>query len=159
MGNCLDLTDSESLLRLKMAYDTLQKTLSLSGLPLPKNEDPLHVKPRDRVLRKLDCAVIEKLHELNRQANLPPFDSVRGVFWEGEELYPNAGFMQKNHIQIAIINPNCIKGFSYREKLILSGLIRSALEIVLRCNVWTFIDQIDRWSLRRVLKTIGTANA
>lgn len=111
LGNCLDLTDSESLLRLKMAYDTLQKTLSLSGLPLPKNEDPLHVKPRDRVLRKLDCAVIETLHELNRQANLPPFDSVRGVFWEGEELYPNAGFMQKNHIQIAVINPNCIKGF------------------------------------------------
>ena len=111
LGNCLDLTDSESLLRLKMAYDTLEKTLSLSGLPLPKNEDPLHVKSRDRILRKLDCAVIETLHELNRQAKLPPFDSVRGVFWEGEELYPNAGFMQKNHIQIAVINPNCIKGF------------------------------------------------
>ena len=32
-------------------------------------------------------------------------------FWEGADLYPGAGFKEKNHIQIAIINPNCIKGF------------------------------------------------
>lgn len=31
--------------------------------------------------------------------------------WEGGELYPGSGFREKNHIQIAIINPNCIKGF------------------------------------------------
>lgn len=111
LGNCLDLTDSENLSRLRVAYDTLKKSLFLSGLPLPSNVDPAHVKSRDRILRKLDCAVIEALHELNKQAGLPKFDSVRGVFWEGEELYPGAGFMQKNHIQIAVINPNCIKGF------------------------------------------------
>jgi hypothetical protein len=39
------------------------------------------------------------------------FDSVRGVFWEGNEPYPNAGFREKNHIQISVRNPNCIKGF------------------------------------------------
>jgi hypothetical protein len=39
------------------------------------------------------------------------FDSVRGVFWEGKELYPGAGFMERNHIQICLRNPNCIKGF------------------------------------------------
>ena len=31
-------------------------------------------------------------------------------FWEGEELYPNAGFKSQNHIQIAVLNPDCIKG-------------------------------------------------
>ena len=56
-------------------------------------------------------SVIETLHVLNKMAGLPPYDSVRGVFWEGNELYPSAGFQEKNHIQIAIINPNCIKGF------------------------------------------------
>lgn len=46
------------------------------------------------------------------------FDSVRAAFWEGESLYEGAGFRKQNHIQIAIINPNCIKGiFLPREKL------------------------------------------
>ena len=39
------------------------------------------------------------------------YDSVRGVFFEGNELYKNAGFREKNHIHIAVINPNCIKGY------------------------------------------------
>ena len=33
------------------------------------------------------------------------------VIVEGDELYPGAGFHDKNHIQICIRNPNCIKGF------------------------------------------------
>ena len=54
---------------------------------------------------------IEAVHALKRQAGQSSFDSVRGVFFEGEELYPNAGFREKDHIQICIRNPNCIKGF------------------------------------------------
>ena len=111
LGNCLDLTDSNSLQLLKLPYETLKQTLSLAGLEMPVNIDPDKVKSKDRLLRKLDCAVITTLHELNQKAKLPAYDSVRGVFWEGEELYPGAGFREKNHIQIAIINPNCIKGF------------------------------------------------
>ncbi len=111
LGNCLDLTDSGSLQLLKIPYKTLKESVSLAGLAMPVNKDPLKVKSRDRILRKLDCAVITTLHELTKKAGLPAFDSVRGVFWEGEELYPGAGFREKNHIQIAIINPNCIKGF------------------------------------------------
>ena len=36
---------------------------------------------------------------------------MKGVFWEGDKLYLEAGFTEKNHIQICIRNPNCIKGF------------------------------------------------
>jgi hypothetical protein len=111
LGNCLDLVDSDSLQQLKLPYETLKRTISLANLDMPVNKDPLTVKSKDRILRKLDCAVITTLHKLRQNANLPAFDSVRGVFWEGEELYPGAGFREKNHIQIAIINPNCIKGF------------------------------------------------
>ena len=39
------------------------------------------------------------------------YDSARAVFFEGNEIYPSAGFKQKNHIQIAVRNPNCIKGY------------------------------------------------
>lgn len=111
LGRCLDLTDSESLQQLKLPYETLIKTAKLTGLPVPANVDPLSVKPKDRILRKLDCAVIESLHKLRLDSGLDSYDSVRGVFWEGDDLYPGAGFKEKNHIQIAIINPNCIKGF------------------------------------------------
>lgn len=111
LGNCLDLTDSGSLQLLKTSYETLKESSLLTGLEMPVNKDPLTVHSGDRILRKLDCAVINTLHELTHKANLPAFDSVRGVFWEGGELYPGAGFKEKNHIQIAIVNPNCIKGF------------------------------------------------
>lgn len=117
LGKCLDLTDSAFLKQMKVSYDTLAKTAELSGIKLPINVDPSPLPPKDRILRKLDCAVIESLHELTRNAGLPAFDSVKGVFWEGKELYPGAGFMEKNHIQIAIINPNCIKGFFLPRKL------------------------------------------
>jgi len=39
------------------------------------------------------------------------YDSVRGVFFEGKQLYSGAGFSEKDHIQLCIKNPNCIKGF------------------------------------------------
>jgi hypothetical protein len=51
------------------------------------------------------------VHALKRQTNQYSFDSVRGVFFEGEEVYPNASFREKDHIQICVRNPNCIKGF------------------------------------------------
>jgi hypothetical protein len=38
-------------------------------------------------------------------------NSVRGVFFEGPDLYLNSGFKEKDHIQICIRNPNCIKGY------------------------------------------------
>ena len=38
-------------------------------------------------------------------------DSVRGVFVEGKSVYPGAGIPEKTHIQICIVNPNCIKGY------------------------------------------------
>ena len=52
-----------------------------------------------------DQSVVDKV------ANKRDYDSVRGVFWEGKPLYPNAGFAEKNHIQICVCNPNCIKGY------------------------------------------------
>ncbi len=63
------------------------------------------------LLRRLDCSVVQTALELNKKANTHSYYSVKGVFWEGQELYPNAGFREKNHIQICVCNPNCIKGY------------------------------------------------
>jgi len=80
-----------------------------AGKPMPQNTNL--GSSTDLLLRKLDCAVIQTMHKINRFANKRAYDSVRGVFWEGKPLYPNAGFAEKNHIQICVCNPNCIKGY------------------------------------------------
>jgi hypothetical protein len=109
LGYCMDLLDSEFLKILRVGYEVLLHSKKLYDLPVPKNL-PL-VKDGDLVKRKLDCAVIQTVHQMNEEKDKQPFDSVRGVFFEGKDLYPDAGFKEKNHIQIAVRNPNCVKGY------------------------------------------------
>jgi hypothetical protein len=109
MGFCLDLLDSEYLELVKESYQNLVESCKTLGIDVPVNKNL--PGSSDLLLRRLDCAVIENLHQQRKLNNLTPFDSVRGVFVEGEKLYPSAGFNEKNHIQICICNPNCVKGF------------------------------------------------
>lgn len=106
---CLDLLDTRYLRLVKKSYFNFISSAGIDGIEIPRNRT---VKgSTDKLLRELDCAVIENLHDMQRQTKFESFDSVRGVFVEGDELYPGAGFHDKNHIQICIRNPNCIKGF------------------------------------------------
>lgn len=109
LGFCLDLLDSEYLNLLKEGYELLKASKEKFGLEIPQNL-PL-VENGDLIKRHLDCAVIETIHQFNKETEKSPFDSVRGVFFEGDDLYENAGFKSNNHIQIAVRNPNCIKGY------------------------------------------------
>ena len=109
LGYCFDLTDTAYLKELKKSYDFALEFSRISGIPMPVNKTLGN--STDMLLRKLDCYVIQTTHRINREANKRAYDSVRGVFWEGKPLYPNAGFAEKNHIQICICNPNCIKGY------------------------------------------------
>jgi len=111
LGYCLDLLDSESLSLLRNSYRNLVSTLKAAGKPVPINKSSTISKTDDLLLRNLDCATINFLHFLLKESKEQAYDSVRGVFWEGESLYPNAGFKEKNHIQLCIRNPNCIKGY------------------------------------------------
>ena len=109
LGYCLDFTDYSNLQLLKGGYELLKTAIDKSGVKLTNK--PIG-ENKDLLFRELDCAVIETLHSLiSADTDLKPFDSVRGVFWEGKEIYPNAGFKEKNHIQICIRNRNCIKGY------------------------------------------------
>ena len=77
------------------------------GDPLPVNK-PWTANHIDLKKRELDCAVIRyAIESANDQGFI--FDSDRAAFWEGEQLYPSARFKQQNHIQLTIINPDCIK--------------------------------------------------
>ena len=78
-------------------------------MEIPKNKNIKN--SNDWLLRDLDCAVIEHVHELNKENNFPAYDSVRGIFTEGKAAFPGSGFKEKTHVQLCIINPNCIKGY------------------------------------------------
>ena len=109
LGHCLDLADYGSAEILKNGYEILSYELSLVGQEMPVNKD---VKGnRDLLLRELDCAVIERIHQYNRELGKDGYDSVRGVFIEGKPVYNESGIMEKTHVQLCIVNPNCIKGY------------------------------------------------
>lgn len=119
---CCDFLDSKFIDLLKTYYDLMRSYYDALEKPMPENRDPFKSDGRDKILRELDCAVIEFMHseiysQRNKEINengyseLKPFDSARGVFVEGKEVYDGAGILEKSHIQICVRNPNCIKGF------------------------------------------------
>lgn len=105
LGFCLDLISANGLSALEAAYDDLQETFEHSGGDVPKNSGG-----DDLLNRKLDCMVLNFLHQAREDSGKRPFDTVRAVFMEGQRLYPTAGFRRKTHIQICVRNQDCIKG-------------------------------------------------
>lgn len=120
LGTCLDLMDSDCIKLLKLARQKFVKDMSSLGQPVPRNSDLRSDPNHDKILRYMDCAVINYLanrtediylEEMNSNgySKTKPFDSVRGCFVEGEKI-PEMEIYEKTHIQIAIRNLNCIKG-------------------------------------------------
>lgn len=107
LGNCLDLLAAESIRIVGRAHESLTEMYREAGAELPENRE-VNGKP---VLRHLDCAVINYVHVLRDEAGHTPFDSVRAAFFEGERLYPNAGFQRQTHIQICVRDPRSIIGY------------------------------------------------
>jgi hypothetical protein len=109
LGYCLNLLDTETIKILQNQFESFKAKMTLLNIPLPENKNTGY--NTDLLLRNLDCAVIESLHENRRTLGKEDFDSVRGVFVEGKQIYKDAGFREKTHIQLCIRNPNCIKGY------------------------------------------------
>lgn len=111
LGVCLNLLERSSVQLISNAHDSLTEIMQIMGAPMPTNIG------HDQGARFLDRAVMEYFHTERRKAHkhapavTPLFDSVRAMFPEGNALYDGAGFRSKNHIQIAIRNPSCIKGY------------------------------------------------
>jgi hypothetical protein len=121
LDNCLDFTDSAYTSLIRSYYDVMKRDFEHLGKNLPQNRDIAKDDFHDLILRELDCAVIEFLHQKVREevkeqikehshAELQYFDTVRGIFTEGGPAFAGAGIQLKNHIQICIRNFNCIKG-------------------------------------------------
>ena len=109
-GLCLNLLDRAYLQLTREAYADLATLYRSTGQALPRNTD---LPGRTGLLlRRLDCAVINACRARRVvRSDLPSFDTVRAAFVEGEPLYPGAGFNDRNHIQLCVVNPRCIQGY------------------------------------------------
>lgn len=107
LGNSLDLLEAASIRIVKQAHEELEEVFKLSGSSPPINMG----KAPDYVVRRLDCAVINYLHDSRARENMPAFDSVRAAFVEGEPLYSGAGFHDRTHIQLCVRNEAQIIGY------------------------------------------------
>jgi hypothetical protein len=112
--NCLDLVSREDLEILKAAYYSYEKMQKIAKVKLAKNKSVKGQHNADNILRYLDCAVIKHLFTMidNGEFNgsIEPFDTVRGMFPEGDEVFPGSGFKNRTHVQIAVKNSECIRG-------------------------------------------------
>ncbi|MDD2335330.1 MAG: hypothetical protein PHD01_01995 [Geobacteraceae bacterium] len=104
LGRCLNLLNGKSIQLIDGTYKHLKQLFDKAEIPLPQNT---------KDARFLDCAVINAFHMFATEFDEKPHDTVRGMFPEGKTLYKKAGFRKKNHIQLCVVNPNCIKGYFY----------------------------------------------
>lgn len=119
---CLDFLDSRFIDMIGAYHELMADNYEEINQKMPENKDSRHDIHKDKILRELDCSVIEFMHQAIRTQILADqkekgfstfkrFDSARGVFTEGGPAFTGAGIQLKNHIQICVRNTNCIKGF------------------------------------------------
>ncbi len=99
MGNCLNLSESESIGIVESAYQDLRQLTKAAGIRMPLNKD---------ANRRLDCAVIKSMHVSNKWRNLQPYDTIRCPFLEGKPIYPGANFTERLHTEVCVRNPESI---------------------------------------------------
>jgi hypothetical protein len=106
LAKCLDLHVRQNQKLLDLAYQDLKIVAEKAGVIIPENSTAPKNASKDKVLRYKDCAVINHLIQ-------PPhdFDTVRGLFVEGEPIYEGAMIFSKTHSEIAVRNIDCIKGY------------------------------------------------
>jgi hypothetical protein len=113
LGLCLDLTTKDSLDLLKDAHESLMSTILSDGTDSPVNGPAVW-------MHYLDCAVITRLHAIVEDSRSPGIDTVRGIFQEGNSIYPGSAFLEKTHIQVAVVSPQCIKAVFRVEQPVIS---------------------------------------
>lgn len=108
LGRCLDLTDTAATALLPGWYEGLKLWLEPNE-QVPENR-AVHDEDHDLLLRYRDCAVLNfGLQTMERMG--AGYQTVRGVFVEGEAAFEGSKIMAKTHVQIAVRDSACILGY------------------------------------------------
>ena len=109
LGNCFDFLDTHFTDLLGSVFPAFELYMQSSNQVMPVNS-PVYPGDSENLLRRLDCAVINWTLGLV-ELTYGRFQSVRGVFQEGDLAFPNSAIRRKSHIQIAVRDPACIVGY------------------------------------------------
>ena len=104
LGHCFDLLDVRFTELLRGMFLDFKATLEAEGNVEPAND------PASK-FHRLDCAFLNWAIPIVERGSGVRFQTVRGVFIEGEPLYPSAQIFMHSHIQIAVRDPAAIVGF------------------------------------------------
>ena len=116
LGTCFDLLDVKFTRELQRVSERFIARFTANGGELPKNQAATG-GDFDWLKRHLDCFILNNTLPIIEASLDCEFDTVRGVFQEGEPIFKGAGFKLKSHIQIAVRNPSAIIGYFKPENL------------------------------------------
>jgi hypothetical protein len=103
LGNCLDLLDVGWMPSIRALYNRLVDDYRASNLPLPTQ------RPDRSKAHRLDCALFDfAVKDINRSSGIN-IETIRSVFVEGENIYPNSAIYDLGHVQIAVRHTELIK--------------------------------------------------
>lgn len=92
LADCLDLVDTSAVEVVKLGFQMFYQRCQRLNLTLPRQTKMAH---------RLDCAVLDQTVKF-----LAPLGqsirTVRGIFEEGEPIFPDSALTSKGHIQIAV---------------------------------------------------------
>lgn len=116
LGSCFDLLDVRFTRELAKMAEEICSEVQASGRRLPRNQ-PAARGDTDWLKRHLDCFILNNaIPEMECSLGCA-FDTVRGLFQEGQPIFRGAGLRMKSHIQIAVRNPAAIIGYFKPENL------------------------------------------
>jgi len=105
LGNCFNTAELKFSSLLERAFTAVQHSSIRLGSAMPVNSG------QGWRNRRLDCAVFEAMHEIQRQRRQRSFDTVAGYFPEGGSVYPGAAVRRFDHVQICVRDEARIVGF------------------------------------------------
>ena len=98
LGNCLDLLQDTHHRSIFGVFEGVRREYEEKGWSLPRNRGGRH---------DLDCLVLNQ-YMISAFQTGEPFQTIRGVFEEGEPLFPGSAIRAQAHIQIAVQDYRCI---------------------------------------------------
>lgn len=111
LGRCFDLTDRWATQQLGDWYSRCNGTMQKLGKALPTNRPALR-GDHDLLLRNLDCTVLNfAMQGIDVREGRLHFQTVRGVFVEGDPAFPGSRIHGKTHVQVAVRDPSVVLGY------------------------------------------------
>jgi hypothetical protein len=104
LGHCFDLLDIQLTSHLQKLFPVFESLMKASGQKLPSND-------ARRKHHRLDCAFLNWAIPIIENDTGTRFQTVRGVFIEGDAIYPTAQIFSESHIQVVVRDPAAILGY------------------------------------------------